>query len=676
MRFTIAHKLVAMIVFTIVVAATSIFFAAYYSIDKSFNQFSVENITADSKVLNFRLDKLREQYLGTAVNNAVRPNVIKGVLEKNTAFLQKLGKDMIASKAADFVTVTDDKGLVLARGHDPKVGDSIADQKGFQGAAAGKSVVTLESSAVVAVSLLVSAPVTDQGKVIGVIIMGMDLSKDHHFVEEMKSILGVDITIFIGDTRMTTTLVKDGKRAVGTKMDNPKVLETVLRRGEQFIAPNIILGKEYMTGYSPLKDSAGAIVGMLFVGKDLVDIKASKQQVVFSIVVSSLVVIVIMVLGGLVWARTFSRPIVQSAEFARMVAAGQFDHELNVHKHDEIGVLADALRAMLKNLKEKIGEAESNTCKAQEESLKAQQATIEATQAKEQAERARFEGMQQAASKLDVSVVEINDASKVLSGKIEHSRKGAVVQSQRVAETATAMEEMNATVLEVAKSASKASETTESAKKKAQEGEKVVGLVVKGIDDVQSQAMELKDDMSTLGQQAEGIGRIMGVISDIADQTNLLALNAAIEAARAGEAGRGFTVVADEVRKLAEKTMTATKEVGDAIRGIQQGTRKNMDNVDKTVQTIRSATDLAKKSGDALNEIVSLVDLAADQVRSIATASEEQSATSEEISRSVEDINRISNETSDAMQQATQAVSEVSSQAHVLQGLIREMQRK
>jgi len=179
--------------------------------------------------------------------------------------------------------------------------------------------------------------------------------------------------------------------------------------------------------------------------------------------------------------------------------------------------------------------------------------------------------------------------------------------------------------------------------------------------------------MAVLGKQAEGIGQIINVINDIADQTNLLALNAAIEAARAGDAGRGFAVVADEVRKLAEKTMAATKEVGEAISGIQHGARKNLENVEHSVVTIEQATVLANESGAALQEIVSLVEVSTDQVRSIAAASEEQSAASEEINRSIEDINRISGETASAMNQSAQAVGDLASQAQSLRALIEHM---
>ena len=179
--------------------------------------------------------------------------------------------------------------------------------------------------------------------------------------------------------------------------------------------------------------------------------------------------------------------------------------------------------------------------------------------------------------------------------------------------------------------------------------------------------------MSALGKQAESTGQILGVISDIADQTNLLALNAAIEAARAGEAGRGFAVVADEVRKLAEKTMSATREVGAAIIEIQDGTRKNVGHVEQVVNRIDEATALAGASGEALREIVSLVETTSSQVRSIATAAEQQSATSEEINRSVDEVNHISAATSEAMRLSTSSVAELTRQGQVLRELIESM---
>ncbi len=265
-------------------------------------------------------------------------------------------------------------------------------------------------------------------------------------------------------------------------------------------------------------------------------------------------------------------------------------------------------------------------------------------------------------------------AAEELSAQIEQSSRGTEIQRGRVTETATAMEEMNATVLEVARNASDAAEGTDTTRDKAQTGATIVNDSIKAITQVQKGAISLKEKMGSLGEQAENIGSIMDVITDIADQTNLLALNAAIEAARAGEAGRGFAVVADEVRKLAEKTMAATQEVGTAISTIQEGTREAVGHMEGAVEDVERSTSLAEETGNALKEIVSLVEMASDQVRSIATASEEQSAASEEINQAVEDINRVASETADAMTQSAQAVSDLTQLAQELNTLIHELQ--
>ena len=373
------------------------------------------------------------------------------------------------------------------------------------------------------------------------------------------------------------------------------------------------------------------------------------------------------------FAGSLTRPLIRAKDYAEGVAAGDFSRELVVNQQDEIGVLANSLRTMVANLQAMIAEAHAKGEEAQKAMKEAQSAMQEAHAAKAQAERAKAEGMLHAAGQLEGVVEIVTAASQQLSSQIEQSSRGADEQSGRVRETATAMEEMNATVLEVARNAQQAADASTQTKQKALEGSNIVSDAVKGIETVRDQSLAIKEDMNALGKQAEGIGQIMNVIADIADQTNLLALNAAIEAARAGDAGRGFAVVADEVRKLAEKTMTATQEVGQAIRDIQEGTRKNIANVDKAAVTIESATDLSVRSGEALNQIFSLVEQVNDQVQSIATASEQQSAASEEINKSVEQVSAISAETAQAMEQASSAVSELAQQSKVLQNLIHEM---
>ena len=281
--------------------------------------------------------------------------------------------------------------------------------------------------------------------------------------------------------------------------------------------------------------------------------------------------------------------------------------------------------------------------------------------------------MQRVAAQATEISERVSSASHELSAQVEQVSQGAEEQKTRIGEVATAIEQMNSTVLEVAKNASSAAESANQAKEEAEKGEKIVEQAIEAINRVSSISKKLKENMSMLGERAEAIGQVMNVISDIADQTNLLALNAAIEAARAGEAGRGFAVVADEVRKLAEKTMGATKEVGDAINSIQAAAKQNIVSMDQATKVIEEATKLAGESGEALKRIVEFSIENANQIQSIATAAEEQSATSEEISRRVEEVNRIVAETTDAMMQSSQAISELADMAGSLRELIKEL---
>ena len=367
------------------------------------------------------------------------------------------------------------------------------------------------------------------------------------------------------------------------------------------------------------------------------------------------------------------RPLRKGVAFARDVADGNLGAGLDIDRRDEIGELADALRRMLAALKENIAAAERRGEEAAGEAQKAQAAMAEAEASRLAAETARREGMLDAADRLTTVVGVITDASTELAEHTGQATRGAAEQSGRLSETVASMGQMSATVLDVAKNASIASETAGQAREQALSGSQVVRRAVDGIAAARDKALALTRDMAELGSQAEAIGRVLGVISDIADQTNLLALNAAIEAARAGEAGRGFAVVADEVRKLAEKTMTATAEVGRAIRDIQLGTQKSVVGVRDAVTVIEAATTLADQSGQALVAIVSLVETASDQVHSIAAASQQQSAASEAIERTIADVDRLSGETAQAMDRSAAAVVNLADQAHVLQGLIEEL---
>jgi methyl-accepting chemotaxis protein len=293
--------------------------------------------------------------------------------------------------------------------------------------------------------------------------------------------------------------------------------------------------------------------------------------------------------------------------------------------------------------------------------------------ASEQRITAQHAAVTEVARKAEGVVASLLDCSRRLSEQIARAEDGSAQQRERAGATTQAMGDMGESIHNMAESAEVAAKGAEGAGAKAQEGADVVRQVVTSVDEVRVQALALKENMGNLGKQAEAIGQIMNVISDIADQTNLLALNAAIEAARAGDAGRGFAVVADEVRKLAEKTMTATKEVGEAIGNIQHGTRENVDQVERAATAIERTTGLAGRSGTALSEIVGMVNETTMRVRGIATAVELQANASAQVEQAVEAINEIALTTAAGMDEAARDVEELKRLADELRDAVESM---
>ncbi|MFQ5737109.1 MAG: methyl-accepting chemotaxis protein [Thermodesulfobacteriota bacterium] len=277
----------------------------------------------------------------------------------------------------------------------------------------------------------------------------------------------------------------------------------------------------------------------------------------------------------------------------------------------------------------------------------------------------KFHGM---IRNIHVSIEQLASSSEELSSSAIQIAGGSRAQSERANQVSTASQEMSATLTEVAKNISGAATAAKEASDVAVKGGDIVSKTIDSMNGIAVTAKESSDIISVLGGRSKDIGNIINVIDDIADQTNLLALNAAIEAARAGEQGRGFAVVADEVRKLAEKTIKATKEIGEMIKAMQGETDKAINSMEQEVAAVENGVSLAKEAGKALTEIVSKVDEVTSMVHQVTTATAQQTTATEQISSDIEAVASVVTETTTSTEQIARASQEIAELATVLRG--------
>jgi methyl-accepting chemotaxis protein len=215
-------------------------------------------------------------------------------------------------------------------------------------------------------------------------------------------------------------------------------------------------------------------------------------------------------------------------------------------------------------------------------------------------------------------------------------------QESKIDQVATAMNQMTATVQEVSRNASHASESAHAADTESSKGQQVVTQVTKAINDLAADVAHTSTTINTLKKDTEQIGSVLDVIKGIAEQTNLLALNAAIEAARAGEQGRGFAVVADEVRTLASRTQESTQEIQKMIERLQAGAISAVEAMNKGQENTHTTVEKAELAGKALSAITLAVSQIAEQNEQIATAAREQSSVAEDINKNIVSISALS----------------------------------
>jgi methyl-accepting chemotaxis protein len=391
--------------------------------------------------------------------------------------------------------------------------------------------------------------------------------------------------------------------------------------------------QHYITVAMPLNDKLDKEMdGMLEFQKKRIDFRYNEAVSNYNsarILLGVLTGVIILLSLGIAIAitRSITMPVANLAAQADLMAHGDLRVTITTNSKDEIGQLSSSFRTMAENIRTIINQVADTSS-------------------------------------------QVASASAQLHSNAEQMATGSEEVVAQAGTVATAGEEMAATSNDIAHNCHLAASAADRANDSAVTSSNVVQETVKCMHTIADQVQATAKTVEALGSRSDQIGEIVGTIEDIADQTNLLALNAAIEAARAGEQGRGFAVVADEVRALAERTTKATREIGEMIKAIQQETRGAVAAMESGVQVVEKGTVEAGKSGEALVDILSQLGALQSQIHQVATAAEEQTATTSEISNNMQQITDIVQQTSGGAQESAAAASQLARLSEDLKQLI------
>lgn len=261
-------------------------------------------------------------------------------------------------------------------------------------------------------------------------------------------------------------------------------------------------------------------------------------------------------------------------------------------------------------------------------------------------------------------------ASSDLSRTSENIALGTNKAAAETDSVSSAVDELSSVSVEIAHNCQQMAEKASDTRNSASEGERIIGGMATMMGEIGRMVTDTTTAVESLGANSGHIGAIIASIEEIADQTNLLALNAAIEAARAGEQGRGFAVVADEVRRLAERTTTATREIQTIIDVLQRDVKNVVGSMEQSAKSVHEGTQGVERSNQAIDSIKDRIDVLALGVAQVATAAEQQSATTAGITSNMHMISQVISSSSHDAQTTRQAASELANSASRLQEMV------
>jgi methyl-accepting chemotaxis protein len=424
----------------------------------------------------------------------------------------------------------------------------------------------------------------------------VDMENNNQVVDMIGNLTGDTVTIFKGDTRVSTNVMLNNERQVGTKVSE-EVAESVLKNGETYIGRANVVGDWYQTAYQPITDRNGEIIGIWYVGVPAAPYDTAIHKFRNNLIAIAIIFILLgcaaaLFLGYTVWA-----PLNYIRESVSKVSEGDLTEKIKDENQDEVGKLVGMINLMVEKISELIGKTRQmcNTVK---------------------------ESSNQLLQRADLGMTMMNE----MTAQAVEMGRTASYQSEITNKTRMVINEMSTALQQLAGNTQQVSASSITATSTAVEGEQQIQKAINQINTINSTVNSTALVVQGLGAKSQEIGGIVDVITQIAEQTNLLALNAAIEAARAGEQGRGFAVVADEVRKLAEDSGEAAKRIAELIGVVQNEAQKAVEAMREGTTEVAAGMKAIAEAGDYFARIEQAIKTVNDQIQEMSAASEEIAA--------------------------------------------------
>ncbi|OBZ92741.1 chemotaxis protein [Pararhizobium polonicum] len=510
---------------------------------------------------------------------------------------------------------------------------------------------------------------------------------DHDLVDRTAQTIGGVATVFEKQgsdyVRISTNVKKEnGDRAVGTKLAADHPAQALLARGEAYYGPAVLFGRDYITGYFPVKNASGANVGMLFIGIPT-EVYFSKinylQYLILAIGIGVMIVVGVLAYAAI---RASIRPLGILTGSVETISTGNLDVSVPyLDSKNEFGGIARALAVFRENALSKRQmeiESESRRLETDEERTRRDLEKREMDREIDFAVNALAAGLGRLSQgdltqqidtpftgRLEQLRTDFNGSVTRLQETLSHIRDNAqAIQHNggRMLSSADALskrtEAQAASLEETAAAVEQITATVKSSSGRAQETNRAVAETKKSADSSASVVSNAIAAMGRIEDASRQIEQIIDVIDEIAFQTNLLALNAGIEAARAGDAGKGFAVVAQEVRELAQRSAGAAKEIKTLI--------------DKSTSEVNTGSALVQETGAVLASISQQIVAISQHVEMIATASRDQSAALQEVNGSVNQMDQMTQQNASMVAETTNASRELAGGADMLMVLVEQ----